>query len=535
MAVEQKDTIYIDVDDEITAIIDKVQASDSKIVALVLPKRATTLQSIVNMKLLKRSAEDEGKHVVLITSEVGLLPIAGVVGIYTAKTLQSKPEIPDVPDMNAPEESVASIDGDEPLDPAKPIGELAGDTVEIDNDEPAKPAAPKKKGPKHPKIPNFEKFRMKLFIGGGAILVVLLLWYVAVFMAGSARITIKTNAESVNASTDFTADPSITQADIANKQIPAEQVETKKEDSQKVNATGEKDVGEKATGSLAMSSTICNSLTPPKDVAAGTKVTANKQTYLTQDAVSFSFDTISGGCVHYKSNGTTITAQNSGTDSNTSSTSFAVTGHPDVSATGSATGGTTKIVKIVTQQDVDDAKAKLDTGHDAISEELKGQLEQKGDFAITESLHAKDEKTNISPGVGEQGDDVTVTYSATFTMLGVHREDMKALLTESIKDQIDVEKQEIQDDGLDQATFNLKKAKSDGSASMSVSTVLAVGPNIDTDKLKADVAGKKRGDTENIVKALPSVNDVTVDYSPFWVSSTPKKADKITIIFEKAE
>ena len=57
-SIPAKDVIYIDVDDEITTIIDKVRSSQSKILALVLPKRATTLQSIVNMKLLKRSADE---------------------------------------------------------------------------------------------------------------------------------------------------------------------------------------------------------------------------------------------------------------------------------------------------------------------------------------------------------------------------------------------------------------------------------------------------------------------------------------------
>ncbi|MBC7581656.1 hypothetical protein H7097_02175, partial [Aeromicrobium sp.] len=51
-----KETVYVDIDDEITAIIEKVRSSQQKIVALVLPKRASVLQSIVNMKLLKRTA-----------------------------------------------------------------------------------------------------------------------------------------------------------------------------------------------------------------------------------------------------------------------------------------------------------------------------------------------------------------------------------------------------------------------------------------------------------------------------------------------
>jgi hypothetical protein len=89
-----KDVIYIDVDDEITTIIEKVRTSPGKVVAMVLPKRASVFQSVVNMKLLKRSAETAKKNIVLITSEAALMPLAGAVGLHVAKTPQSKPEIP---------------------------------------------------------------------------------------------------------------------------------------------------------------------------------------------------------------------------------------------------------------------------------------------------------------------------------------------------------------------------------------------------------------------------------------------------------
>ena len=51
MANPQKDTIYVDIDDEITGVIDKVQNSSAKLVALVLPKRASVFQSIAVMKV----------------------------------------------------------------------------------------------------------------------------------------------------------------------------------------------------------------------------------------------------------------------------------------------------------------------------------------------------------------------------------------------------------------------------------------------------------------------------------------------------
>ena len=50
-----KDVVYIDIDDEITSVINKVQSSSDKVVALVLPKQATTFHSSINMKLLKKT------------------------------------------------------------------------------------------------------------------------------------------------------------------------------------------------------------------------------------------------------------------------------------------------------------------------------------------------------------------------------------------------------------------------------------------------------------------------------------------------
>src|SRR5947209_11713113 len=113
MAASEKDTIYVDIDDEITGIIDKLKSSDGKIVALVLPKRATVFQSIVNMKLLKRAADDSKKHLVLITAEAGLLPLAGAAGVHVAKTLTSKPEIPLAPQMSDETEDTIEETGEE--------------------------------------------------------------------------------------------------------------------------------------------------------------------------------------------------------------------------------------------------------------------------------------------------------------------------------------------------------------------------------------------------------------------------------------
>src|SRR6266542_89775 len=91
-----KDVIYIDVEDDITAIIGKVKDAKEKIVALVPPKRVGVLQSAVNLRLLLRAAGQADKRLVVITNNSALTALAAAAKIPIAKNLQSKPEVPEI-------------------------------------------------------------------------------------------------------------------------------------------------------------------------------------------------------------------------------------------------------------------------------------------------------------------------------------------------------------------------------------------------------------------------------------------------------
>ncbi len=92
-----KDVIYIDAEDDITAIISKVKSSNERIVALVPPKQVGVLQSAVNLRILARVAKTVDKHLVLITSNSALLPLAAAAELPVAKNLQTKPVVPELP------------------------------------------------------------------------------------------------------------------------------------------------------------------------------------------------------------------------------------------------------------------------------------------------------------------------------------------------------------------------------------------------------------------------------------------------------
>lgn len=544
MAEANKDVIYIDVDDEITNVIEKVKESPEKIVALVLPKRATVLQSIVNMKLLHRASESSKKKLVLITSEAGLMPLAGAVGVHVAKNLQSKPEIPEAPDVAATStETVIDQseldDSEDGLDKEKTVGELAGvaavsAAAVADDTSPKPPKKSKNKSSKKGgfKIPNFEKFRSKMFlIIVGVIGLIVFLWW-AFFMAPSAKITVVTDTSTINEELTFIASTDAKQVDKADSVVPAEIAETKKVESETVTATGTKDVGEKATGSITMTAQNCSGITPPASVDAGWAVSTGGRTYVTNEQAAFTFDDIDGGCVIFVSS-VAITAQKSGSQYNTSNATFTVAQRSDISAQGSASGGTTKEAKVVSQSDVNKAKASLaDKGSDDAKAELQKQLEEAGYFVIQDSFKKADSETSSSPSVGSEATEATVTVSTTYQMTGVKQDDLDTLLKASVEDEIDTDKQQVVDTGLDAASFSV--SGNAGSQEITVTTVVTAGPSFDMEAVKQEIAGKKESQIKTIIEANPGVTEVKVDFSPFWVSKTPSKVEKIEIVFEDA-
>lgn len=561
MATPNKDTIYIDIDDEITGIIDKIRASNGKIIALVLPKRASVFQSIVNMKLLKRSADDVKKHIVLITSEAGLLPLAGAVGLHVAKSLQTRPEIPDAPQFDDHEETIeeaADMTDSLPLtvtDGNRPIGELAGlsgaataadevETLEID-DEPAVVAAtaaatPKPKKNKKLAIPNFERFRL-LLVGGVLLLIALIVGlFFAVSVLPKATIAITTNASDVNVGLNVNLDTAAQTLDLATATVPSKQVQSPKTATQSTPATGQKNTGDKSKGTVTITNCSVDSSTQ-LNIPAGTGVSANGLTYITQESAALPISSFSGKGDCQSFNGITsktvsVTAQAGGANYNmTSNTPMKVAGFASAQAKTSSdlSGGTDNIVKVVSQTDIDTATQKMATQDSSgVKQDLQSQLSAAGYTPIAVTFNAGTPAVTTSASAGSTVDTVTVTQVTTYTMLGAKQTDLKTLVDNNVKTQIDTSKQSILSEGLAAAKYKVNSATSSG-VQVALQTVATAGPDLNVADIKQQSAGKKGGDIKRLLQANPGVTDVNVKLSPFWVQSVPKKTTKITVTIAK--
>ncbi|HET7529081.1 MAG TPA: hypothetical protein VFJ84_02535 [Candidatus Saccharimonadales bacterium] len=550
-----KDVVYVDVDDEITGIIDKVENSAQKVVALVLPKRAASLQSIVNMKLLKRSAEDAGKNVVLITNEHALLPLAGAAGLHVAKNLQSLPEVPQMPGASGaaartePEEAGAEDAEDEDVpskfDYSRPVGALVAaheaenpETIDLDDEEdkPEPAAAKAPKGSKV-KVPNFDRFRMMLGLGGLALVALIVFIIMAIFVLPKATVTIKTVSEPVSANFNLTASVKTKSLDAAQGLIPAKLESTDQTGTQQVTATGQQNNGQKATGSVTMST--CVSGSSPQDVPAGTGVSSNGLTYITQQTAHFNptFQPCGNGTVLGQSNSVDIVATQGGSKYNTSISGASVSGRSGVTADGSASGGTDNIVTVLSQSDVDSAKDKLTggTSGDDFTKSFIQKLQDQGEYVLTSTLKAGDAKVSASPAVGQPASTATVTIKVSYTVLTVQKSDLSQAIEDKTADQIDKSKQKLNGNFLNDANVTVQTQPSSSSAVLSISESTTAVPIIDTKAVKKLAEGKKAGDIQAAISNWPGVKSVDVNLSPFWVSKAPKKDSKVTVILQEVK
>jgi len=546
-----KQTLYIDAEDEITSVIDKVVTSKSNIIAIVLPKHSSVFQSIVNMKLLKKAASQSKKNIVLITSDSSVIPIAATVGLHVAKTPSSKPEIPtlNVVSDNKEEPKIEKITQDDSATIAAVTTSVVSDSpIEIDNTAPdttklktnkSKDKTKKIKKEKSFSIPDFSSFRMKLFAAGGLLAGLIVLWVFGFIILPKAVITVNTDTSSAPVNALVTMQTGIDEADLENNTIPAKRAQVEKTEESTVAATGEKNIGQKATGAMNLEN--CIKKDGNQIVPAGTRFSAGSVTYESTEQAVLPEASFSGsGQCRTQENGDDKTVdvialeQGSGSNAGSQSYNSAISG---INASGSdMTGGTDEIVTVISQEDIDRARQESSGSSKSTAiEELKTQLSDQDVTAIDESLTESEPKVDISPAAGEEASEVTVKTTINYALLGVNESDVSSLLDKEIQESLADQSKNIRSNGIDSVVYRLSERPDEARQIFTIETIGSVGPEFDIDELKESVIGKKRGDIEKQIEAIDGVRSVSVEYSPAWITTTPKSADKIEIVLSEQD
>jgi len=84
--------IYINSNEEITSVIDRLVKTKAEEVFFVVPKAAVISQSLINLKLLKREADNLRKRIIFVSSDAALQRLAKKIGFSVSESLPGQLE-----------------------------------------------------------------------------------------------------------------------------------------------------------------------------------------------------------------------------------------------------------------------------------------------------------------------------------------------------------------------------------------------------------------------------------------------------------
>ncbi|HEY6736851.1 MAG TPA: hypothetical protein VI322_04000 [Candidatus Saccharimonadia bacterium] len=534
--------LYLEADEDITSAIDKLSKAPAGPVQIVVPKRSTMLQSIINLKLLKKAADGGKRELVLVTSDRVATDLAARVGLAVAPTLGGKAvkaQPKAAPTVNTDDEVIEATDPVPPADPLAQTGlppapaakpkRLSFQRRPVAEDAAPVPAT----GAKLPRIPNYRKLQRRIFWLFTAVFLVAGVWAFMYFTT-SAKVVLYANANRTSVDTTFAVDPNATASDTAGGTLAGQVVTFSKDLNGPVTPTGKQDVGTKAAGTI----TVTNATGVDQPLVAGTRFQApdgkifrsNADTTVPKAYLDSGGDKVNGSAT------VAVTADQNGDGYNEGPTTYTILalGNPKIVATGGQmSGGTTKTVTIVTQADVDAAvSALIDKDKDASARDLSGKT-VSGYMALPSSQTSKTSDVTATPAVNAQADTANVSFKVTYTMLTVKQDDFKTAVRALETKQVGPTGQ-IYDDGLAAAQITVTNTDAAGRTSFHFATDAYSGTKIDLAALAKSLGGKRYGDAMDLANRQPGVSHAEISLSPGWASSLPSRTDKITVSIKVA-
>lgn len=387
-------------------------------------------------------------------------------------------------------------------------------------------------------IPLFSAKFLILFTSAALIIAGLVLY----FALPKAEIIIAPKSESLMQELAVVADKGITKVEAAENKIPAQSIKLEKKEAKEFLATGQRQLNEKARGVITVYNEYSSS---PQGLVEKTRfVSQDGKVFRTTKSIVVPGAKIEEGKIVASSIEVTVVADQPGEAYNIGPGHFTIPGFqgsPKYQAfygrsQNSMTGGATGLVKVVTQEDFDKAKAELwKSLQFSLDQEIRAQIPgglKLLDNAFKQEISAVD--STILPGA--PADKFTLTVKGIATALLFNEEDIFQLLSKNLTQQLGEEKTLVKEGShlvYQEAVLNKPGESSvdfvKGRLSFKVQITGRVVWQVDVDELKKNIAGKNEQEIKQIFSQHQEIDKAKVLFWPFWVKSVPSNQDKIKI------
>lgn len=520
----QPQIIYLEAGEEITSVVDRLRNLSGTQAILVAPPGAILLQSVVNLKLLVRQSQTLGKTVAIVTTDRTGRNLAAQVGLGVASSLE---ELRSGPSAAAP----------------VPIHVAPGSRVHQVPDRPEPPAP----APAHPRRRSSSRPKFSRLLPGGlalpawlrrpwvpwagAGLGILLLGLLLLFVLPTATVHLTPQADPLQIEKDVIIDASAEKIQSsAPLIIPGQSGEQTVEGSTGGSATGKKDVGNKATGSVQVKNCEDSS---SHVLPAGSTLRSGGLAYTTNSAVTIPAGLFAGGGSICNSETATvgITASAPGPAYNRSNAVFTVPLTGNYPATGSASGGTTRQVTVVSEADVVAAKEKLTA---ELTDQAKKSLSQALGSAriIDEAIQKNVLSSTPSAAVGAEAASFTLQMKLQVKTIAFKESDLQRVLAESMKGTLGADREIITEEGKEATVTLTESDLAGGTLSVHASEEAFSARRYDASAVANAVKGKTAGEARSYFEGEEAIAEVKIRIWPSFKNRLPYFASRIKIKIE---
>lgn len=558
--------IYLEIDEEIINVIDRLKEAKEKKIALVIPAGAILLGSSVNLRLLFEEGQKIGKEISIVTADTAGGNIASQIGFTVYENLSDAREIKergqDEEDKKASKrKKEEEREDEEDLDDSETVEEEdeADEDEELVNED----SGSRQKTHAHGSIFDEEdgeiedpkpKMVGKAFVTesrrkkksgikvtpkawlliGCAFLVVLFL-LVFIFPKATVYLNVYASEEDINVGFSLSADTNETNGNV----LPASWESSEKEISSEMSTTGKKNIGDKAGGIVV----VYNRSGKTVNIAAGTNfLTSDNKKFILPQAASVSGAVVSefGEMVPGKAS-VTIEASEGGTEYNVKAGRFYIPilaemlGNLVYAQSEEAfVNGTDKEARVASPEDIENVKNKA---RDEAEKKLEEEFGMRGERLFVKGLGTQEIVSEVvDKKEWEEGDKIKATVKIRFSFLVFSKNDFDKMFEEALKIQLSNQK-ELVGKGYRSVSWEVKEFdEKDKKADLIARAMVLTAASINKDFLKDKIISL---DVPELRAALSVYPEVELDrvrfFPPLLVSSIPGNEKNVEIVIKYTE
>lgn len=542
--------LYLEPDEEITSVIDKIKNAKSGRLGLVVPREATLLQSVVNLRLLEREAASLSKEIAIVTTDKIGRNLAAQVGLQVFNSIEEQKPVYQPPPAKPDPDEVIELN--ETL-PKEEDAEVAGVKVHHFQEKPViwrKNQAPvfrAKNEESAAKANSIQKTNVGKILGQKekdfltfhkliwpiTAVILILIGIATYLLLPKATITITVPSENLKKSLTLAISSQTQTPDINANIVPGQLIQVSDEKKDTFTATGTENIGTKATGTITLYNTLDSS---NHSLATGSQLSSSSKTFILKSAVTIPGASVQGGNIVPGTVKVNIEASDVGSEYNVKAGRFTILSLTSAQQAGiygqssqDLTGGDSRQVQVVSQQDYDTAKNKLiKVLSDSTNQKLKDKI--NGKKIIDKALVIPDPIVTSSAAVNSEAKsfDMDIKYSQQVMVFDnpVLKDTLEKILSKQVAQDKMVAIASDNDIGL---AVN-KTAYDKGELDLNVNVVANIAAKMDVNMIKTNVLGKSSSSAESYIKTQPGVSKVNVDFWPaLWFKRIPNLARNVTI------